>query len=139
MLGLVPRGTDRALDAPPGEMIDRDDLGGQHRGMPVGHPRDERAEPHARRLSGEPGKQGPAFERRLFRVAVERLEVVEDPDAVEAYVLGEPSPRDDLIPRQLVLRDVQTECHVRGDRAERRFRAMAKGAQVQPQRMRLHS
>ena len=83
MLRLVPRGADRALDAPVRQVVDGDDLRGEHRRMAVRHAGDERAEPHARGLAREPGQQRPRLERRPLRVRVERLEVVEDPDAVE--------------------------------------------------------
>jgi len=37
--------------------------------------------------------------------------MVEDPDAVETRVLSELGARDDLIPRELVLRHIQAESH----------------------------
>src|SRR6266540_1571339 len=54
MLRLVPRGTDRALDAAAGEVIDGDDLRGQHGGMSMRHAGDERAEPYARGRRASP-------------------------------------------------------------------------------------
>ena len=109
VLRVVPRGPHRALHASAGEVIDRDDLGGEHRGVPVGHARDERAEPHARGLAGEPREQRPRLERRAAGITVERLEVVEGPDAVEAGILGKPGARDELAPRELVLRDTSPQ------------------------------
>jgi hypothetical protein len=38
--------------------------------------------------------------------------MVEHPDAVEPGVLRDPGAGNDLVPGQLVLRDVQTEPHV---------------------------
>src|SRR4051794_16232137 len=111
MFRLVPRRADRALDAPAGEVIDRDDLRCQHGGGAMRHPGGERPEPNAGSLTSETRQQRPTLERRALRVSVERLEVVEDPDAVEAGVLGEASARDDLVPGQLVLRDVETDPH----------------------------
>src|SRR6185503_20787199 len=101
-------------------MVDRDDLRRQHGGVPVGHPRDERAEPHTRGLTREPREQRPPLERWPLRIGVERLEVIEDPDAFEAGVLGEPSARNDLVPRELMLRDVQAEPHAVPSRSTNR-------------------
>ena len=112
MFRLVPRGADGAFDATRGQVIDRDDFRGQHGRVSVCHTSDERAEPHAGRLASESGEQCPRLQRRPLRICVERLEVVEEPDAIESRILGEPSARNDLFPCELMLRHVQTESHV---------------------------
>ena len=97
--------------------------------MAVRHARDERAEPHARGLAGDPREQRPRLEGRAAGIAVERLEVVEDPDAVEAGVLGERRARDELVPRELVLRDVEPPAHRTLRRLARRRRTARRSSQ----------
>jgi len=43
VLLVVPRGAERQLEPPPGGVVDGEHLGGEHRGVPVGHPGDEAA------------------------------------------------------------------------------------------------
>src|SRR3954469_23146265 len=93
-------------------MVDGQRLGGEHRRMPVRHPRDQQAEPDARGHAGQRGQRGHALEGLAWPLAVHRLEVVEPPSAVEAEVLREADPSYQLIPWQPLLRDVQTEAHL---------------------------
>jgi hypothetical protein len=62
MLRLVPSGADGALDAPAGQVVDRDDLRREHGRVAVRHAGDEGAQAHARRLSREPREQRPSLE-----------------------------------------------------------------------------
>ena len=86
-------------------------LGREHRRVPVGHAGDEQAEPDARRHAGQRGERGHALERLARALAVHRLEVVEAPDAVEAQLLGELHPADQLVPRHALLRHIESESH----------------------------
>src|SRR4029077_10259439 len=83
------------------------------RRVPVGHAGDEQPEPDARRRAGQRGEGRHALERLPGAVAVQRLEVVEAPGAVEAEVLGETDPVDDLVPWHPLLCDVESEAHRR--------------------------
>ncbi len=75
------------------------------------HPGDERSETDATGLARQTGQERPALERGSFGVAVERLEVVEDPHTVEPRLLRQPRAVEELVPRELVLRDVETQSH----------------------------
>ena len=108
---LVPRGADRAPDPAVRQVVDGHDLRREHRRHAVRHAGHERSEAHARRLSRQAGQERPGLHRRTARIRVERLEMIEDPDALDPGVLGESRPRHDLVPRELMLGDVEAEPH----------------------------
>ena len=111
VLLVEPGGAERQLEPAVRRVVDRDGLGGQHRRVAVGHTGDEQAEPDARRHAGERGERGHALERLARSLAVHRLEVVEAPHAVEAQLLRELHPADELVPRHALLRHIESESH----------------------------
>ena len=106
VLRLVPGRPHSDLEPPVGDVIDGDRLRRQDGRVPVGDPRDQDAKPDPRSLCGQPREQRPAFHARPVRVAVERLEVIEDPGPIEAGLLGELHSFQQFRPQELMLRDV---------------------------------
>ena len=111
VLLVVPGGAERQVEPAVRRVVDGDRLGRQHRRVPVGHAGDEQAEPDARRHAGQCGQRRHALERLARPLAVHRLEVVEAPHAVEAQLLRELHPADELVPRHALLRHIESESH----------------------------
>ena len=107
MLGFVPRRAHGALDTAARQVVHRHDLRREDGRDAVRHAGDERPQPDPRRLARESGEERPPLEARPFGIGVQRLEMVEHPDPVEPGVLGQVRARHDLIPLELVLRDIQ--------------------------------
>src|SRR5436305_11437184 len=111
MLLLEPRRPDAHLQPALGDMIHGDGLRGEDGRMAVGDPGDERAEADPLRGGRERRQKRPRLHAGSARISVERLEVIEDPRAVEAGVLREPDALEELRPGPLMLRDVESESH----------------------------
>ncbi len=106
MLLVEPRRADPELQPAVRDVVDRDGLGGQDRRVAVGDSRHEGAQPKARRGLSQRREQCPGFEAGPARVAVESFEVVEDPTGDEARLLREARPIAQLVPRELMLAQV---------------------------------
>ena len=113
VLLVEPRRAERQLEAAVRCVVDGESLRGEDRRVPVGHAGHEQAEPDTRRHAGERGKRRHAVERLTGPVAVHRLEVIEAPHTVEAELFGELSSADHLVPRQPLLRDIESKTHLR--------------------------
>ncbi len=112
MLLVEPGRAEGQLQTSMRGMVDRQGLGGQHRGMPVGGASDQEAQPYA---GGEPAQRrerAHALEGLTRSLAEHGLEVIEAPCTVEAEILGEADPPDQLIPGHPLLRDIEPEPHV---------------------------
>ena len=90
-------------------VVDGQRLRGEDRRMPVGHARDQQPEPDPRRQAGQRRERRHPLERLARPVAVHRLEMVESPGAVEAELLRQLNPADELVPRA----GVAGRCRVR--------------------------
>ena len=109
MLFLVPRRADRQLDAPMRDVVGGHDLRREDRGMAVSNAGDERAEPDRLGHGRQPRQQRPPLQARTRRIPVKRLEVVEDPRAVEPGGFGVQHALFELVPGQLMLRTVESD------------------------------
>ena len=115
MLLLEPRRAEGQLEAPMRRMVDGDCLCREHRRVPVRRAGDEEPEADARRHPTQCSQRRHALEGLARALAVHGLEVVEAPDAVEAEVLGEANPADELVPGHPLLGDIEAEPHLPSD------------------------
>src|ERR1700719_202991 len=106
MLGLVPGRAHADLEPSFRNVVHRDRLGRQDRWVPVGDAGHQRPEAYPRGNRGQAGQKGPRLEAGAVWIAVERLEVVEDPCAVESSGLRELDSLHQLWPEELMLRGV---------------------------------
>jgi hypothetical protein len=116
VLLLVPRRPQPEVEAALGHVVDGHHLGGQQRGVAVGHAGDQGAQADAAGDRGQGGEQRPRLQARPLAVPVQGGEVVEHPGRFEAGLLGPDHPPPDLRPLELVLGDVDTDLHHPGQR-----------------------
>ena len=88
VVALEPARADAEDRATAGDVVDRARHVGEQIRVAVGVAADERAELHALGHLRERGEQRPALEVRPVGIAVQRVEVIPDVDAVDAEILG---------------------------------------------------
>ena len=83
VLVLVPAGADAEIEPAVGDDVDGGGDVGEHGGVTVGVAGDHQPEAQAGGLGGVGGQQRPTLQARAGDVAVDRVEVVEEPGVLE--------------------------------------------------------
>ncbi len=77
--------------------------------MAIGHAGNHRSKSYAGGSGGQSGQKCPGLEARPVGIPIQSLEVIEQPDAVEAGIFGEPDALEKLCPGLLMLSRVDAE------------------------------
>ena len=103
MLPFVPAGPDSDDGPAVADVVDGDDLFGEHRGMAVGVAVNQHADLDPAGFERQRRQQGRCLEARAVRVRVEGHEMIEEQDGVEPELLGHLPLRNNSWPGQLML------------------------------------
>src|SRR5207247_3290868 len=103
VLALVPAAADAELDPSARDVVDGHCGAGEHRRVPEGDGRDERAQPQLGGNRGEAGERRPAVERAALALPVETEVVVGAEERLAPVVLARARQRDPLLPGHALL------------------------------------
>ena len=111
VLLVEPGGAEREFEPAVRGVVDGQRFRCEDGRVPVCHARHQQPEADTRRQAGQRRQSRHSLEGLARPVAVHRLEMVESPGAVEAEIFRQPYPAGELIPREALLGDVESEAH----------------------------
>ena len=113
VVALEPTRADAEDEAAVADVVDRAGHVGEQVRVPVRVARDERAETRVARFGGQRREQRVGLEVLGVRVAVEGIEVVPDPDAVDTELVGGAPRRAHRVDRRGLGMDLDTDLEAR--------------------------